>query len=979
MIKMSGRGDPFQKPNETKKSHFAAAFLLAFVLMLSSVVVALPGTTAVAQQAPPFPPAGVGTTAADDTSKALTKEEGDNDDKKFEIIEATIPGIHKAIKAGDITCTELVQQYIDRAKVYNGVCTQLVTEDGEPIPPTTGRVIAGSPIKYPTETVPASDVLPDLDEYEGLPIEFGRMEPTISDPSVQQQFGMRVGIPEAGQVNALETLNIRGERSVTCKGEYDAHPSTGPLPEGAPEVCEEFRQQPDALERATELDEQYGSNPPLDELPMYCIPFSQKNWYDAKDMRSTGGMDVNFAMDVPPVDSPPIATLRAKGAIIYAIANAADSGLTRSGPAMPVSVLPSGNYAYGVWGGQACNPYDTERVPRGTSSGSGVSVSANLVTCSICEQGAASCKGPASRNNVVNFLTTKGVMTDGGMNSQRIGDRAGIHCRTVGDTALVLDALKGFEPRDMFTAIPKDLIPEEAYSSFVIDDDDLKKNSKPLEGMRIALVREFMVKHALNDAAISDQIDNEIMTVLRDKLGAELVESVDSLYPDDPDVPNMEYTFQDAFAEILAHTYPEYFFTKTSSGDLEFAVPGWNVTTVDYAVALAMGDAPLSENINVRRISGGNLDNDKSLFTMDKYLAERGDTRVFDWASFVANAKWNDDQERAESENAAGLQDLRSGLEPGEKSFLKMQTVLRLVVLKVMHENGIDAFVNPENTLPHYKIGGPTEPGVKNRGTASCCSVFTGMLGGPEIDVPAGYNQIVYDPQFVLSEDKTEYDSVTGTVQSLLPHPMPISMMVWAGPGNEPELIKIASAYEAATHHRTPPPDFGPLPDNESFPTTHMPAGTASAGYGVYSTKPARAEYVAEESELVGDEIDSITLRMKSVGTINGTAEIGVLNEDLSVKKLFGTLDVDTLTPTYTNYEFNLTGDELYTIESGDRIGIKYTGGGFDETSWVSVMLDLDPEDPFGGANSYLQYHYQGSWRQSPDRDMHIVLVQTHG
>jgi amidase len=140
---------------------------------------------------------------------------------------------------------------------------------------------------------------------------------------------------------------------------------------------------------------------------------------------------------------------------------------------------------------------------------------------------------------------------------------------------------------------------------------------------------------------------------------------------------------------------------------------------------------------------------------------------------------------------------------------------LRLPWLKsspeVMYENGIDAFVNPENTLPHYKIGGPTEPTVNNRGTASCCSVFTGMLGGPEIEVPAGYNQIVYEPQFVLSSDKTRYQAVTGTVESLLPVPMPISMMFWAGPGNEPELIKIASAYESATHHRIPPLDFGEL------------------------------------------------------------------------------------------------------------------------------------------------------------------------
>src|ERR687895_892201 len=272
--------------------------------------------------------------------------------KKFHLEEATIADIHRAIKRKQTSCAKLVQLYINRAQAYNGVCTRLVTADGAPIPPATGYVRAGSPIEFPTETVAASDWLPDFNLYVGPAFDLGRMEVTASDPSVQQQFGMRVGIPNAGQLNALETINIRGERSVTCKGVYDAHPSSGPLPAGAPPGCEAFRQQPDALERAAELDSLYGSRPPIDELPMYCIPFSQKNWYDAKDMRSTGGMDVNFAMDVAPVDSSPIAKLRAKGAIIYAIANAADSGLTRPGPATAISVLPSGNYAYGVWGGQ---------------------------------------------------------------------------------------------------------------------------------------------------------------------------------------------------------------------------------------------------------------------------------------------------------------------------------------------------------------------------------------------------------------------------------------------------------------------------------------------------------------------------------------------------------------------------------------------------------------------------------------------------
>ncbi len=73
--------------------------------------------------------------------------------KKFHLEEATIADIHNAIHTNQITCQELVQLYINRAKAYNGVCNQLVTEDGGSIPPAPGVVRAGSPIVFPTTTV----------------------------------------------------------------------------------------------------------------------------------------------------------------------------------------------------------------------------------------------------------------------------------------------------------------------------------------------------------------------------------------------------------------------------------------------------------------------------------------------------------------------------------------------------------------------------------------------------------------------------------------------------------------------------------------------------------------------------------------------------------------------------------------------------------------------------------------------------------
>jgi amidase len=747
---------------------------------------------------------------------ALTPRLASPQSGAFRIEEASISDMHRAIQSGQVTCTGIVQAYIERAKAYNGSCTVLVTKDGAPIPAATGPIRTGLPLSFPTQTIPVSRVLPNFDEYAGPPMEFGRMEPMVSDPTVQQQFGMRVGVPNAGQLNALSTLNIRGERSVTCKGDFDKAPSAGALPPGAPKACEEFRKLPDALERAAELDRQYGRKPDLENLPMYCVAFSWKSWYDAKDMRATGGNDVNFAMDAPALDSTDVADLRAKGAISFAIANASGTGGPTAGGGRgggpntdAPSVLLEANSAYGLWGGQPCNPYDTERVPRGTSSGSGVSVAANLVACSVCEQTSASCKGPASRNNVVNLLTTKGVTGDGGTGYQNSGDRTGIMCRSVGDAALVLDAMKGFDARDMFTALPKGIIPKEPYASFVVRDAEVK--NKPLKGMRVAIVREFMVKHTKNDAAISDQIDKEIKAVLRDKLGAELVESKDPSYPDDPAVPNMKYTFQDAFAEILPHNVPEYFFQTLPTGELEFAVPGHDVRTLEYQLALALGKAPLSDKINLRRVSSG-LANPRSSFQIDKYLAIRGDERVKDWASWVANSKFKSEAQRIGAETAVAKPNLDPRADPASVNYLKMQTVFRMIVQKVMAANGIDAFVNPENTLPPFRLGGPDEPGVNARPAMSCCTAFTALLGGPEIEVPAGYVQTVYEPQWVLSSDKKRYETVTGTVESRLPQPMPISLMLWAAPGSDPSVIKIASAYEAATHHRIPPPAFGPLP-----------------------------------------------------------------------------------------------------------------------------------------------------------------------
>jgi Asp-tRNA(Asn)/Glu-tRNA(Gln) amidotransferase A subunit family amidase len=740
----------------------------------------------------------------------------------FQVEEATIATIQAGIASGQTTCRAVVQAYIDRARAYNGVCTALLTPDGADIAPAAGYVRAGAPLIFPTHTVKASTILPDLDQYRGLPLDYGRMERTVSDPSVTAQRGMRVGIPNAGQLNALETLNIRGERSVTCKGAFDAHPSTGPLPAGAPPQCEAFRRQPDALERAAELDAQYGARPDLAALPMYCVVTAVKDPYDTRDMRTTANNDVNFAMDVPPADATVVARLRAKGAIIYAksVAHEFNGGPGNpGGAATPKTNLVQGQQTMGAWGGQPCNPYDTERVPRGSSGGSGVAVAANLVTIGICEQSGGSCQGPASRNGIATLLTTKGLLPDnGGIGYQWFNDRAGVHARTLADAARVLDALKDastgyYDSRDAFTAVPRALVATQPYASFTITDETLRSNAKPLQGIRIAILREHMVKRTPNDAAISDQMDKEIKRVLRDRLGAELVESITPGYPDDPDVPNMRYSFSEALSELLPWLMPEIFSRRNSRGDLAFAVPGYDVTSYDYLLKLSQRKAPLTSAVNITNFeSFGARPIPCALcadfeFDVDRYLLARGDARITNWAAWVANAKFRDDESRAGAENWVHFA-ARNADSKGDR--LARSNIARLALLRVMYENRIDVFVHPENTVPPPKIQGPLV------GSNSLDGI-TPFFQIPRIVVPAGTTDVVYEPRYALSADKRNYVSVLpqGTPKSTLPHPMPVALTFFAGQGDEPVLIKVGTAYESATHHRRPPPAFGPVASHQ--------------------------------------------------------------------------------------------------------------------------------------------------------------------
>jgi amidase len=763
----------------------------------------------------------------------------------FLLEEATIDELQAAMRAGEISVVEIVERYIARARAYNGVCSLLVTEDGAGVPDSTGTVRAEAPLRFPTDTVAASTIFPELDRYEGPPLEFGRMEPTASDPSVQQQYGMIVGKPDAGQLNALATLNIRGERSVTCKGEFDRHPSQGPLPPGAPPVCDEFRHLPDARETAAALDARYGRNPPLDEMPMYGVVFSFKDPFDTKDMRTTAGGDAAYDIDLPARDHILVERLREKGAIIFAKAVCTEYNGRAGNPGgrhKPDKVLPSTlGYQRSSWGGNPSNVYDTTRAASlGSSSGSAVSVSANLVMCSLGEETRASTRGPANHNAVALILPHKAML---GFNGGAIGadiycDRSGIMARTIADCAKVLDALRNedggyYDPRDPYTTVPRaSVLPN--YTEHV----HTSGASGALKGMRIGVIRESMLVRPgeKSTVPICTAAAAEIKSVLGDKLGATLVESTDPLWERDRDIEEMNPDFRQGLARLVPVFMPDLLFRLGPDGTpvfKEFAAaiqptefaPGkvfgnGTMLPIDYLVALAEGQIAPPANLDIATIQEQQLA-PTFRYHIPHYLGRRaadwkgrGFTETLtDFAALNARSKFWGDDGRAAFKNWEEVTDPRNplGARQGVDERIMLRELLRRLDMLVMLENRLDALVRLHTPLPPGKIGGAHDA-LAGPSNLRAETMYGPNAGLTEILIPAGYVTTAYDPVFKLSADRTRYVPAPSDTPVTIPAPgLPFSLVFRAEPGREDVVLKIASAYEAASQRRVPPPAFGPL------------------------------------------------------------------------------------------------------------------------------------------------------------------------
>ena len=132
-----------------------------------------------------------------------------------------------------------------------------------------------------------------------------------------------------------------------------------------------------------------------------------------------------------------------------------------------------------------------------------------------------------------------------------------------------------------------------------------------------------------------------------------------------------------------------------------------------------------------------------------------------------------------------------------------------MAAIKVLEQNKLDVFVNPPLLTLPGKIGGAQNPERAGGGHG-----YGARLGVPEVFVPAGFRRHDLRADVRAERGRLGYEAVAGTAPTRLASPLPFNIAFWAGPGEETAVLKVASAYEAATHHRRAPPALGPVPRN---------------------------------------------------------------------------------------------------------------------------------------------------------------------
>lgn len=232
-----------------------------------------------------------------------------------------------------------------------------------------------------------------------------------------------------------------------------------------------------ALAAAREADRHLGSG----EVPPLCgVPVAVKDVLCTKGLRTTGGSKIleNF---VPPYDAAVVEKLRLAGAVIVGKATMDEFAMGSANENSPFAVPR--------------NPWNTDYVCGGSSGGSAAAVAADQCCAALGTDTGGSIRQPASNCGVVGFKPTYGRVSRYGLLAFASSlDQVGPICKDVGDTALMLNAICGYDPRDstsMSHSVPD--------FTTVVD--------RGLKGLRLGLPKEYFeagldpeVQKAVEDA-----------------------------------------------------------------------------------------------------------------------------------------------------------------------------------------------------------------------------------------------------------------------------------------------------------------------------------------------------------------------------------------------------------------------------------------------------------------------------------------------
>ena len=289
---------------------------------------------------------------------------------------------------------------------------------------------------------------------------------------------------------------------------------------------------PDALMIARALDEEWRESGPRG--PLHGIPVLLKANIDTADRMHTSAGSLLLADHTPPEDAFLVSRLRDAGAVILGKANLSEWANFRS---------TRSTSGWSSVGGQTRNPYDVLRNPCGSSSGSAVAVSANLVTVAVGTETDGSIICPSGINGVVGIKPTLGLISRSGIvpiaHSQ---DTAGPMARSVRDAAILLSAMTGTDPED----------PASTRAPPATADYSASLAADALRGARIGVIRSH---YGAGDYPAVEAVVSASLELLA-KQDAEVVDDIDidMSGASDAEYAVLLYEFRNDLADYFARS-----------------------------------------------------------------------------------------------------------------------------------------------------------------------------------------------------------------------------------------------------------------------------------------------------------------------------------------------------------------------------------------------------------------------------------------